>query len=500
MRILIDTNIIIHREASRAVNEDIGTLFNWLDRLSYEKCYHPLSLEEISQYQNKEVVKTMKVKIANYNVLKTLSRDDEAIIDLRKSDKSKNDEIDTSILKEVYNGRVDYLITEDRGIHRKAENLDISEKVYKIEDFLEKCVAENPELKDYHVLAVKKEHFGNINLEDDFFDSFKGDYGEFEAWFNRKADNVSYVCETDGDIKAFLYLKVEKTDETYHDITPIFTPKRRLKIGTFKVISTGFKLGERFLKIIFDNALQYDVDEIYVTIFNKRDEQRRLIYLLEDWGFEHWGQKETKNGIEQVYIRDCKPNPVLENPKLSFPAVSSNTGKWIVPIYPEYHTELFPDSILNNESPDDFTENEPYRNAIKKVYISRSWNRGMQPGDLVLFYRTGGNYRGVISTLGVIENVITDIEDEEHFIELCRKRSVFEDKELKKHWNWSKNNCPFIVNFLYVDSFPMPKVNLNRLRELRIIFNAPRGFEPISNEKFQQILTEARANENYLID
>jgi len=27
----------------------------------------------------------------------------------------------------------------------------------------------------------------------------------------------------------------------------------------------GFKLGERFLKIVFDNALQQKVDEIYVT-------------------------------------------------------------------------------------------------------------------------------------------------------------------------------------------------------------------------------------------
>jgi hypothetical protein len=39
-----------------------------------------------------------------------------------------------------------------------------------------------------------------------------------------------------------------------YDITPIFEMKRRLKIGTFKVNSTGFRLGERFLKIIFDTA------------------------------------------------------------------------------------------------------------------------------------------------------------------------------------------------------------------------------------------------------
>lgn len=500
MRILIDTNIIIHREANRVFNEDIGLLFNWLDKLKFDKCVHPLSIEEISGYQDEDVVKTMKIKIANYNLLKTESSDDQLITQIRQSDKSRNDFIDTSILNEVYNNRVDFLITEDRGIHRKANFLGCSEKVFKIDAFLEKCIAENPELKNYQVLAVKKEYFGNINLNDVFFDSFKQDYDEFGKWFNKKADNISYVCITDDDVKAFLYLKQEGINEVYSDIEPSFPQKKRLKIGTFKVTSTGYKLGERFLKVIFDNALQYNVEEIYVTIFDKRDEQLRLIYLLEDWGFKHWGTKTTDNGIEQVFVRECKPTPNLQQPKLTFPAVSKNTAKWIVPIYPEYHTELFPDSILNNESPQDFTENEPYRNAIKKVYISRSYNRNLNGGDLVIFYRTGGNYAGVVSTIGVVENIVTDIRDENHFIELCRKRSVFDDTELKKYWNWNRNNRPFIVNFLYIDSFPMPKVNLKKLRDLNIIQNAPRGFEPLNDVKFGQILKEARANESYIID
>ncbi|WNH10857.1 hypothetical protein [Thalassobellus suaedae] len=500
MRILIDTNIIIHREANRVYNEDIGLLFNWLDKLKFDKCVHPLTIEEISGHQDENVVKTMKIKIANYNLLKTESPDDQLITKLRESDKSQNDFIDTSILNEVYNNRVDYLITEDRGIHRKANFLGCSEKVFKIDAFLEKCIAENPELKNYQVLAVKKEYFGNINLNDAFFDSFKQDYNEFGNWFNKKADNISYVCITDGDVKAFLYLKQEDPNEIYNDIEPSFPQKKRLKIGTFKVTSTGYKLGERFLKVIFDNALQYDVEEIYVTIFDKRDEQLRLIYLLQDWGFKHWGTKTTDNGIEQVFVRECKPTPNLQQPKITFPAVSKNTSKWIVPIYPQYHTELFPDSILNNESPADFTENEPYRNAIKKVYISRSYNRNLKGGDLVLFYRTGGHYAGVVSTIGVVENIETNIRDENHFIELCRKRSVFDNAGLREFWNYRKNDRPFIVNFLYIDSFPMPKVNLKRLRDLNIMQNAPRGFEPLSDAQFEQILKEARANESYIID
>jgi len=506
MRILIDTNIIIHREASRVSNKDIGLLFNWLDKLHYEKCVHPLSIEEISTYQDMEVVNTMKIKIANYNILKTESEDDNLINQLRQNEKTRNDFIDTSILKEVYNNRVDFLITEDRGIHRKAKFLGISEKVFKIDDFLEKSIAENPQLKEYQVLAVKKEYFGNINFNDDFFDSFKQDYKEFSDWFNRKADNISYVCITDEKVRAFLYLKVEGTDEIYSDITPSFSPKKRLKVGTFKVTSTGFKLGERFLKIIFDNALQYGVEEIYVTIFDKRDEQERLIKLLEDWGFKFFGKKTTENGIENVLVRDLSPEFNKLNPKLTYPFISRKNQNLLVPIYPPYHTELLPDSVLNNESPNDFIENEPHRNAVQKVYISRSFNRNISPGDLILFYRTGGYHKSVITTIGVVESVHNNIESEKQFVELCRKRSVFDDKELKRHWNYKFPNgkwvAPFIVNFLYVYTFPK-RLNLAKLIELGIIkdiHSAPRGFEAISLQHFNTIIKESNTDENYIID
>lgn len=499
-RILLDTNIIIHREASRVLNQDIGTLFYWMDRLQMQKCIHPRSVEEISTHQNEEIVNTMRAKIKNYILLKTISPESDAIIAIRANDNSVNDEIDTDLVKEVFNERVDILISEDRGIHRKASALNISEKVYKIDAFLEKVIAENPELKDYEVLAARKEYFGNIDLSDSFFNSFKSDYSEFESWFNRKADEICYVCRTDGQVKAFLFLKTEGTSENYDNVSPSFAPKRRLKIGTFKVVSTGLKLGERFLKIIFDNAFQFNVDEIYVTIFDKREEQERLINLLKDWGFTIWGTKSTSNGNEVVMTRSLAPAANRLNPKLTYPFVSKRSNQYIVPIYPEYHTELFPDSILNNESPEEFTENEPYRNAIQKVYISRSINRNLNPGDVIIFYRTGGRHRSVISTIGVVENVVHNIRNEEHFIQLCRKRSVFDDNGLRRYWNYSPGNRPFIVNFLYVDSFPTPKVNYNTLEQAGLINEPPRGFEPLELTKFERMLQLARANENYIVD
>jgi len=73
MRVLLDTNIIIHREASRVINQDIGILFNWLDKLHYTKCVHPLTADELNRHQDANTVKTMQVKLTNYQVLQTIA-------------------------------------------------------------------------------------------------------------------------------------------------------------------------------------------------------------------------------------------------------------------------------------------------------------------------------------------------------------------------------------------------------------------------------------------
>jgi len=504
MKVLLDTNILIHREASKIVNEEIGTLFNWLDRLHYEKCIHPLSIEELKKHSNPEVVKTIQTKIQNYNTLKTEAPETVEINEIReKHDKNINDQIDTSLLKEVFAERVEYLITEDRKIHIKALELGINDRVFTIDDFLEKVTTENPNLSEYKVLSVRKEYFGNINLDDDFFDSFRDDYEGFNKWFNRKAEEIAYICKSDeGKILAFLFIKKEGKEENYNDIEPVFSQKERLKIGTFKVVSNGFKLGERFLKIIFDNALNYAVEEIYVTLFHKSEEHDRLIGLLTDWGFSLYGIKNTSTGGEEVYVKNMHLEPNTLTPKQAYPFVSRDRRVFIVPIYPDYHTELLPDSILNTESPQDYIESEPHRNAIQKVYISRSIFRALKAGDIIMFYRTGGRYKGVVTTLGVVDEVIHHIKSEDDFISICRKRSVFDDEELKKHWNYNAGNRPFVVNFLYLYSLPK-RPTLNDLLEMgviRDIQSVPRGFVEITQEQFAQILKASESNESFIIN
>ena len=259
---------------------------------------------------------------------------------------------------------------------------------------------------------------------------------------------------------AFLYVKREGKIEDYSDVDPPFSPAFRLKIGTFKVVSDGFKLGERFLKIVFDNALRYEVDEIYVTGFRRTPEQDRLIRMLEDWGFLFHGTKTTQAGTEQVLVRDFRPGfrhnrppshipvPIAKDPPVHCSDLSPISHGTAPRLHLEYRVPLTTSC-----------ENRPNRNAISKVYVSRSYERGLRSGDVIVFYRTGSgtapaHYTSVATTLGVVQDVITNIPSKTAFVSACRKRSVFSDEELGKHWDFTPSNRPFVVNFLYVHSFP----------------------------------------------
>jgi hypothetical protein len=503
MKVLLDTNVVIHREAYKASHLSIGQLFRWLDELNYTKCIHPITEAELKSHVNPDTVRSMGIKLESYYILKTTAPVNKRIQDIiNTKDKTQNDINDSLLLNEVIENRVDVFITEDRKIHQKAASIGVTDKLYTISHFVEKCMNEHPELVNYKVLSIQKLYFGNINVGDSFFDSFRNDYPGFDSWFKVKSDEIAYVCNFKNTLIGFLYLKIEGFNENYRDISPLFDKKKRLKIGTFKVALNGYRVGERFLKIAFDNALVNKVDEIYLTIFENTPEQLRLIELLEEWGFYYYGTKTSTAGEEKVYCRQFSKRADRENPKLTFPYMSRSANAFFVPIWPGYHTELLPDSILNTESPEEYKDNEPHRNALSKVYISHSYERNLVPGDIILFYRTGGKYIGVATTLGIVEKVHNNIESPQALFEICRKKTFFTNDQLLEFWDRYDHARPFVVEFLYSYSFPK-RPNLAKLVELGIIpdiMSVPRGFSKITIEQLYLILKESKSDESLIVN
>lgn len=503
MRVLLDTNILIHREAAHVVRDDIGLLFNWLDRLRCTKCVHPASLAEIEKHADERTRFAFQRKLQSYHQLQApAALRPEVHAMAQKFDVTPSDAIDTQLLNELIAGSIDLLISEDRGIWRKAQQLGIDHRVFAIGAFLEKVIAENPDLIEYTVLAVRRDVFGRVDIAQPFFDSFRADYPGFDGWFAQKSDEPVYVCYEKSRLVSFMYLKVEDEREAYSDIAPQMRAARRLKIGSLKVELDGLKLGERFLKIAFDNALRQCVEEVYVTVFRRSPAQKRLVHLLKDFGFGRFGEKRGAGGVEDVYVRSMEPRFDAQNPRLTFPFISRQRPWYIVPIHPEYHTTLLPDSILRTESPADFVEQAPHRNAIRKIYVSRSVFRDLQIGDAIVFYRTGGYHRSVITSIGIVDAVHLGVRDEEQFIRLCRQRSVFTDQELARQWNDQPGNRPFAVEFLYAHAF-RNRPNMAALIDAGVIADvgsAPRGFERLSPDKVTVLLRLAEADPRLIVD
>lgn len=505
MRALLDTNIIIHRENKRVSNYSIGHLYRWLDKLKFDKVVHPYSIEEIKKYRDPETQEAIAVKLESYEVIKTIKKPDDSFLNaIGIPEKSENDKIDDCLLYEVYLGRVDILITEDRRLRNKAEKIGLKDKVFSINSFITNVTAENPSLIEYKMLAVEKTYFGNVDISDSFFDSFRNAYSGFDAWFARKCDEEAYICNTDeGKILGFLYLKTEGPDENYSDIVPPFKPMRRLKVGTFKVESTGFRLGERFVKIIFDNALQRNVDEIYVTLFTDREELTALASLLQRWGFTYHGIKKGNNKEEQVLIKKMKDFIPKFSCRKNFPNIRYNCNKFILPIFPQYHTTLLPDSKLNNENKIDFLGREPHRYALQKVYISWAPGNGVKPGDLILFYRTGAEgtvkkYSSVVTTVAMVDEIIGNIRSEEELLSLCQNRSVFSTDELKGFWANHRFNLK-IIKFIFVKSLTK-RLTLGYLWDHGIVSppGGPRSFMKITDEQYEQIMQDSQTEIKYI--
>lgn len=330
-------------------------------------------------------------------------------------------------------------------------------------------------------MPLKYLQFKDVNLADQFFDSLKADYAEFQAWFVKKAENWAYVHqqEDDGEIDGFLYLKTE--EGTVSDVVPMLNAARRVKVGTFKIDAHGTKLGERFIKKIFDHATDANVQELYVTVF---PEHASLIALLVRHGFTKVAEKHTDNGTEDVMTRLLIWDGAQDRLK-NYPLIKLDGAFYQIGIYPDYHTRLFPDSILNNEDVR-IVKDVSHANSINKIFLSRITGiMGVKPGDKVVIYRTGdgkgpAEYRAVATSLCVVEESrrIASFRSAADFVAYARAHSVFSDEELTSFYNSEK--YLFALRFTYNVALRRRLTRHHLVERIGIDRNAYPGFTKLS--------------------
>lgn len=494
MKILIGTDLLLSYLNRTDYMEGIMILFRWLERLKYKKYIdfgsvvvltHFVELNEFRNLKGFEVLK----KVTPKNFIIRIIENQINSVNVRNS---KNIKTQLMQLNYLLEGDVDYIITEDKDIHDVARQLSIDDKVYAIEDFLEKCVAEHRELDETKGIALRTVKFGSLSLNDPFFNTFINEYAPYYyEWFKKKATDDVYVAQDlDGNIRALLKLKLEGVDEDYSDISPKFKPATRLKICSLKADYTSNKLGQRMIKIIFEIALKYNVDEIYITIFNNSPQRKRLIGMIQGWGFQNVAVKGEK---ELVFVRSMKKQ-LTDNPCTYYPYQDGNAQSFIISLRKEYASILLP-SIEHRNNMDDI---EPYKSAIRKVLVIGETHANLTSGDSLLFYQKSDKIKecGIIAA-GVVERVYHSFINEKDFHTRCRKRSFLSDETLEKYW-LKYNKKPIVIEFLFTYSFKDDFIAQSRLNDLEITgLNNKQVFQ-LSQNEFKELIKGSHYEKNII--
>lgn len=455
-KILLDTNMMIYLLDDHILDEKISKLTKILyDSDKYVIAIHPNTIVEARKIkdQNKKDIFISKLRV--YKIIENPPR---ATEDFNKQlgFKNKNDLIDNEMLYAVERNCVSFFITNDKELLKKAEILNLNDRVLSIDEAINKFKQEEKVVVETPVF-IKKEFLYNMDLNDDFFTTLRFDYKGFDNWFIKKQRNeeMAYVTMTkDNKVTSFLMLKEEDENEDYSTFEKPFSPAKRIKVSTFKVSDTGKKIGECFIKIMVNEAIQKNVDEIYVTTFEK---QESLIYLLKQYGFSLFTHKNTQKSDdkierEAIYVKNIKD-------KSQYPYVQiKDQGIFIFPVIPKYHKLLFEDAEGSYQiSIDDTQGKNTSANAIKKAFISNAKRKNIKPEDIVLFYAS--HNKKAITTLGIVETTWNEFESQEEIFNIVRKRTAYDKEELKlvthldslvimfKHYITFKN--PITYDYLY---------------------------------------------------
>jgi len=341
MRTLIDTNILIALEDDHILESRFSDFVREASKNS-DVLIHPASIKDIERDKNKKRKAKMISKLSKYQKLDKPPEPDPDFKSLIGDLKNLNDEVDATLLYAVHRNSVNFLVTEDKGIHRKAKIFGLHERVLNVNHALslfEKLAYR--EIPEHTLIQAMPCH--NLNIDDPFFDSLREDYNgkNFNKWFEK-------ICQEGRDCWALhendnlMALNIYKEERKVADSPEIPTPT--LKLSTFKVseMVVGKKIGELMIKLSFRYAVDNSLHSIYLTAYPK---QESLINLLEDFGFHYIGLK----GEEQIMMKLMTP-PKDTKTKYSalqyaidyYPHLKDgpSVNKFITPIRPVYHSRF----------------------------------------------------------------------------------------------------------------------------------------------------------------
>ena len=451
----------------------------------HQLLYHPASIEDIQRDGNVDRRNRTLARLDQYVRLQVGPP-----CPWNNAQTSINDACDNEILYALQRDAAHALVTEDQGVHRKASELDLRDRVYFIqsaEDWLRRLhvpgEVQLPNIDDVEL------HTLTDQLAQPFFDSVRADYDGFNDWFRRKAMEGRrawvYRDGVNQSIAAICIYTVQ-TDEQFNDAGEVLHGDA-LKLCTFKVGEAvrGRKIGELFLRGAFQYATNHQCEWIFLHAND--EQQKHLKDLIEDFGFRHTGLYEG----DGVYVKTHPiAPPALEMDQFEYvrryyPHYLSgiDVQKFLIPIQPQFHDILFPDYLDSRHA---LPEGHPQRhigNAIKLAYLCHTPSKQPRPGDVVLFYRSH-DVRGV-TTIGVVESYKWS-ESADEIARIVSRRTVYSDEQIEDMAQTETKVMLFRLICHLENS-----VSYAELQRLRVVQGPIQSIVKISDESFSRILRAA---------
>ncbi len=492
MRILIDTNIIIPLEDSSTILLDsLGQLIKLSSEHSHQILIHPRSTEDINRDKLEPRRLSMLSRLEKYPVLEdTQQFTEEELLRYSIRNRDANDSVDNDILSATYNNAVHWLITEDRRIHRNATSLGIGGNVYYVQQAVDALNRLHPQARQIFHPNLKNISLHQTKISDPFYDSLRLDYNGFDKWFKTicAEGRMAWGNFTeDKKLNAILIYKEEQSECITDDHRTL--PGKVLKISTFKVGEQvrGRKIGELLFKSVFEYAVINKFTYVYLTVHPTKHEF--LQDLCRDLGFSEYGT--DVKGRDKVLIKPIgyQEGEILKKPfefyRRYSPALRcSGINKYIIPIQKRYHEILFPDNQIQHSL---FSQEEPAGNTIKKAYLSHAQLNHMNPGDLILFYRSGDWQE--LTTLAIVERFFIS-DDSDEVARDVAKRTVYSLAEITSMTEKKTK----VILFRQVMHFEN-KVSFQWMKDNDIVRGSIQSITRISDTSFERIM-DAKDSKN----
>lgn len=438
MNILIDTNILISLEdTARTLDPSLAKMRRLSDQNGHVLFIHPAQTRDIRRDQNDNRRAIVLSRLDQYQQIPSppsLSEVELQEYGWRQS--NENDQIDNLLLHALCRGAVHFLVTNDKGIHKKARAAQVQEQVHRLDQFLaflrSQSTTEQPP-----PFGIQERYLHEFDVHQPFFDSLRDGYDGFNGWYLRSAGNhrKTWCVSDNGSLKAICIYKEESRPIIADN--GVTLDGGALKLCTFKVGESvrGRKLGERLLFSAFKYAVGGDIPYVYLQIYGKEHEM--LVSLCQDYGFKLAGRY---NDRDDVYVKNMSvPDSVPDGVTPLTYAIDYyphyldivSVGKFIVPIQPRFHNGLFADTsdVAASLFADEPYMYSPQSNTIKKAYLCHASTQQIQPGDILFFYRT--HDRMSIECLGVVEQTYRGREID-RVLPLVSKRTVYSREEIER--------------------------------------------------------------------